>query len=37
METGIKNNDDPVEKLEGEIKDINIKVVVNESESKAKA
>ena len=37
MEKGIKNNDDPVEKLEGEIKDINIKVVVNESESKAKA
>ena len=37
MEKGIKNKNDPVKNNEEEIKDMNIKTVVTESESKAKA
>ena len=36
MEKGIKNKNDPVNNNEEEIKDMNIKMVVTESEPKAK-
>ena len=37
MEKGIKNKNDPVKNNEEEIKDMNIKMVFDESNPKAKA
>ena len=37
VEKGVKDNDGPIDKLEQEIKDMNINMVFNESDPKAKS